>query len=164
MDSIFHEIERALQAGLYYMAVSMALTIPDICAALESEDGETSARRYKAWCNANLANRYPRITDVDMYSLRCGVVHQGRFGHPQMQYARIIFTIPNAQRNVFHDNILNDALNLDAVTFCNDVIEAARKWFADQHNNPVVTQNAQRLVQFRPRGLAPYVVGIPLIA
>jgi len=91
------EIERALNVGgLYYLAVSMALTLPDVCAAVESPDGKTSPKKYKAWYDKNLANRYVSITAEDCYSLRCGVSHQGRLGHPNFQYERILFTIPNS--------------------------------------------------------------------
>lgn len=165
MEMILREIERANQAGLHYLAVAMALTVPDICAALESPDGQTSGTRFKAWYNANLANRYPNITDNDFWSLRCGVIHQGRYGrHGNMQYARVIFMVPNRQNNVFHNNILNDALNLDAVWFCQDVVESARAWFASKRCDPTVEANLPKLVQFRPEGLAPYMVGMPLIA
>jgi hypothetical protein len=55
MEVILREIERALVLQLYYLAVAMCLTLPDICAALEADDGETSGARYKAWYNTNLA-------------------------------------------------------------------------------------------------------------
>jgi hypothetical protein len=164
MEMILQEIDRATQAGLHYLAVAMALTIPDICAALESPDGQTSGPKYRAWYNANLAPQYPNISDADCWSLRCGVLHQGRYGHPNMQYGRILLTVPNAQRNVFHNNIINDALNLDAVIFCRDVITSARRWFANHRNDAAVRANLPNLVQFRPQGIAPYMVGIPLIA
>lgn len=84
MDDILNEIDRALAAGLYYLAIAMALTIPDICAALEAENGETNQQKYKAWYESNLAYKYTNITAQDCYSLRCGVLHQGRCGHPKM--------------------------------------------------------------------------------
>jgi hypothetical protein len=164
METILQEIDRALEAGLHYLAIAMALTVPDICAALESLNGETTGPKYKAWYNANLAGRYPNITDADCWSLRCGVLHQGRFGHPNMQYGRILFTVPNSQNNVFHNNIINDALNLDAVLFCRDVVACARHWFDEKCNDLVVQSNLPNLVQLRPQGLAPYMVGMPLIA
>jgi hypothetical protein len=37
------EIELALQVQLYYLALISALTLPDICAALEAENGETGS-------------------------------------------------------------------------------------------------------------------------
>lgn len=164
MEAILNEVDRALRAKLYYVAIAMTLTIPDICAALESQNGETSGPKYKAWYNANMAARYPNITDVDIWSLRCGVLHQGRYGHPKMQYERILFTVPNAQNNVFHNNIINDALNLDVILFCRDVVDCARIWFGGKQNDLVTQNNLANLVRLRPQGLAPYIVGIPLIA
>jgi hypothetical protein len=154
IQMILKEVESALDNGLFYLALTVALTIPGICAALESPAGSTSGQdkiKYKAWYSANLAIQYPNLTAEDCYSLRCGVVHQGKFGDPsKMQYARVIFTLPNAQNNVFHNNIINDALNLDAVTFCRDIIEAARVWAFAKQNDALVQQNASLLVQLRP--------------
>lgn len=59
LELMFLEIERALDAGLFYLAVAMSLTLPDICAALESPNGEASGPKYKAWFNANLARYFP---------------------------------------------------------------------------------------------------------
>ncbi|EQD56665.1 hypothetical protein B1A_11430, partial [mine drainage metagenome] len=53
METILQEIERALDAHLYYLAVAMVLTLPDICAALASADGESSGQRYRDWYDAN---------------------------------------------------------------------------------------------------------------
>ena len=164
MDTVILEIDNALNKRLYYLGVVMALMLPDICAALESSNGKTSPMRYKNWYNKNLAAKYPNLTTDDCYSLRCGVVHQGRLGHPNMQYERVLFTVPNAQNNVFHNNIVNNALNLDATIFCRDMIESALQWFYVAQNNSNVQANLLHLVQFRPQGLSPYMVGMPLIA
>jgi len=164
METILGEIQKALDAGLYYLAVASALSLPDVCSALESPTGMTSGNQYKAWYDTWLASRYPNLTADDIYSLRCGVVHQGRFGHPKMQYSRVLFTIPNANRNVYHNNILNDALNLDAPRFCQDIVESVSAWYESKKNDPNVTQNLPRLLRLHPNGLPPYMVGMPLIA
>ena len=127
METITREIERALSAGLYYLALISTLSLPDICAALESSNGETSGAKYQAWY-ATWLTTYPEITGNDLYSLRCGVVHQGRLGHPKSQYSRILFTLPST-RAYLHQNIINDALNLDLETFCRDMIEAVLRWY-----------------------------------
>lgn len=164
LGHMFSEINRALDAGLYYLAVAMSLTVPDICASLEAANGQTTGAQYKTWFNANLAAQYPFLSDTDCYSLRCGVLHQGRMGHPKSQYARVIFSLPVARGHVYHNNILNDVLNLDAPTFCRDVIAAARAWYAKNSTNADVVANVERLVRLRPEGLAPYMVGMPVIA
>ena len=45
MELILKEIERALDAKLYYLALQASLTLPDICGALQSDDGV--AKNYK---------------------------------------------------------------------------------------------------------------------
>ena len=164
MEMILQEIERALNAHLFNLAIVLSLMLPDICAGLESDDGRTSPDRYREWYNKNLANKYQFLTAEDCYSLRCGVVHQGRFGHGGNSFARVIWTIPNERRITLHMNIMNDALNLDAVSFCRDVVDAARTWFKAAQGAPAVQTNLQRLVTFHPAGLAPYIVGLPVIA
>ena len=139
MDMILQEIERALNAGFYYLAVVMALTLPDICAALASPNGDTDPRKYKNWYTKNLAGRFQMVTADDIWSLRNGVLHQGRCGHPNMQFARIIFTLPEGQGNrLLGGAILNDALSLDAVEFCHAVIQSVQTWFAANQNDPNV--------------------------
>lgn len=164
LEGLLTEVEAALSASLYYMAVVLALMIPDICGALASADGVSSGLKYKNWYNANLASQYPSLSAHDCYKLRCGVVHQGRLGHPDMQYSRVLFTLPNAQNNHYHNNIVQGALNLDAACFCRDVTDAARRWYAAHHNDSSVRVNLPHLVRFRPEGISPYMVGMPLIA
>lgn len=164
IDTTLDEIERALSAGFWYLAIGATLTLPDICAALASANGQSSGQKYCAWYEANIAAQYPWLTAEDCYCLRCGVSHQGRLGHPNMQYARVLFTVPNAQRNFFHNNIMNDALNLDAQTFCRDFIVSVRAWLAANAGDPNVQANLPHLLQYRPQGLAPYMVGMPLIS
>jgi hypothetical protein len=85
-----------------------------------------------------------------------------------MQYARILFTIPIAipskDRFKFHNNIMDDVLNLDAPTFCRDVVASVSAWYAAKSSDPVVQANVPRLLRLHPSGLAPYMIGVPLIA
>jgi len=149
MEAITKEVENAIAAGLYYLAIVTALSLPDVCSALESHDGETNRAMYNVWYDNWMAARYPEITSLDLYSLRCGVLHQGRLGHSRMQYGRVLFTL--------------HALNLDAVRFCRDMIECVSTWYAAKQNDPNVQANLSRLVQFRANGMAHYMVGVPLI-
>jgi hypothetical protein len=174
MEVITQEIERALDAGLYYLALVSTLTLPDICAAVESPNGETTGPLYMKWCAAwlegypfgpdDFSYSYPKGIGEDLYYLRCGVVHQGRLAHHKSQYSRVLFTIPNTANFISHLGEINDALNLDIVSFCHDMINAASRWYEAKQSDVNVQANFPRLVQYRQQGLAPYIVGIPLIA
>lgn len=171
LDLIFDEIMRAIDAELYYSAIAITLSVPDICAALECEPGKiwVNEKKYVDWCDKNLASRFHFLTSTDVYRLRGGVLHQGSFfGHPKMRFNSVLFTLPNAQKNIFHDNFCEmdgkKALNLDTPTFCNQIIAAARQWYEVNKEAPNVKANLPNLVRYRPNGLAPYMVGMPLIA
>ena len=169
MDVILKQIDRALDRGFHYLAVVSALTLPDICAALESPDGRTTRERYKAWYNSWVKNKYPMISDDDFYRLRCGVVHQGILGPQGMQYSRIVFTLPGHARMhacISRDNagVIESALQLDAISFCRDLMESVNEWYAAKQNDANVQKNLPRLLQFRPNGLPPHFVGLPVIA
>ncbi len=164
LGALTDQIERAISAGLYYLAIVVALALPDICAALESPNGEATRQRYKVWCDAWFLPKYHFLTSQDLYSMRCGVLHQGRLGHPNMQYARVLFTLPNADNNVAHHNIIYGALNLDVETFCHDMNSAVDQWYSAKQSDPSVQANLPRLVQFYPQGLDPYIGGLPLIS
>jgi hypothetical protein len=164
MDTILKEIDRALALELHYLAVVMSLTLPDICAALESSDGRTSQTKFMAWYDKHLSTKFRFMSAGDCYSLRCGVVHQGRFGLPGKQFGRVIFTLPNVQGIVIGQGIINDALQFNAVQFCKTMTGAVRDWFAVATHDSIVQANLPNLVQLRPMGIAPYIGGAPVIA
>jgi hypothetical protein len=84
-----------------------------------------------------------------------------RFGPNKSQYGRVMFSIPDPRRNVWHNIITDDALTLDAITFCRDIMAAARTWFSTKQNDPTVQANISAMVQLRPNGFPPYIVGLP---
>ena len=164
MDIITGEIERAIANGCYYLALIAWLTLPDICSALESPDGTTTGKHYMAWCDSWLIPKYPSLTSSELWHLRCGVLHQGKNMHHSLSYSRILFTLPVKQNIILHNNILNDALNLDTVTFCRDILKSVSNWYMQEKNNPNVLANLPNMLRYYPNGLAPYIIGIPIIS
>ena len=163
MERMLREIEGALAARLYYLALALTLALPDICGALEAEDGWAKPDRYRAWYEENLVDEFRNLTAADCYRLRCGGIHQGRFGRPEMQYARVLFVLPHAQGTVFEDCIMGDAYFVSAQEFCRTVIAKVRNWADGKRDDATVRANLSRLVTLYPDGLAPYAKGIPLI-
>jgi hypothetical protein len=166
MEFFLQEIEKALDAKLYYLAIITTVTIPDVCAALASPDGETSGPRYKDWYNANIAPTLTWFSDVDCYKFRCGGIHQGRFGHPEMQYDKALFTLPGIVK--FQQGISkagNEIVYIySAIDFCKVFIDAARTWFKAVENDATVRSNLTHMARLRPDGLPPHIRGAPLIA
>jgi len=101
MDLILIQITRGLERGFHYLAVVTALTLPDICGALESEDGWATKPRFVAWWEQWMAPRYPLMTAEDAYALRSGIVHQAKLAKvkPDLTYDRIVFTVVGRDHN-----------------------------------------------------------------
>lgn len=169
MRDVLNQIRAANEAGLYYVALFSALAIPDICGALESQDGTANGQRYRAWFDRWVAPKYSffggtSLTGEVCYYYRCAALHQGRATHQKMQYSRIIFVEPGSHGIMMHNNVMNDALNIDVRRFCEDVISSCEDWLVAVAADPAVQQNLVSSMQRYPQGLAPYIVGIPVIA
>lgn len=165
MEELLRQIERGLQSNLYFLSIFAALSIPDICGALESNNGVAAGYKYKKWFNDNMANKYSSsviFTADDCYYFRYSLLHQGRTQHEKSTYQRIIFLEPaNDQGCVMHLNKLGDVLNIDVRVFCNDIIAAARNWEKQNIDNPIAQKNNEKLIKRHPNGIAPYIVGVP---
>jgi hypothetical protein len=160
----------ASDGRFHYLALSAVLTVPDICSALESPDGEANGARYKAWVNQHVAplhlrpdNRQPFLTGEDCWRFRCSFLHQGRTQHPASGYTRILFIEPGAPI-LGHMNVLNDALQIDVHLFCAEMVTAAKQWLADIEGTEPYETNLNAFVRRYPTGLAPYIVGVPVIS
>ena len=162
MERILQEIEHAIKVNCFYLAIAMALTLPDICAALESPNGETDNVKYKNWYRAHLSSHFGWLSDIDCYSLRCGVVHQGRFGNKSLQYGRVVFTLPHSNIMVTNCKV-GDAYVTDLVGFCSRMTDSVRAWFASKQNDPTVQGNLSRLIQYRDDALPQLMAGVPAV-
>lgn len=164
MKDILDQIRAASDSGLYYVALFAALMVPDICGALESSDGQASRPKYIAWFDRHVAPKYRFLKGQDAYYFRCSMLHQGATQHPQSSFKRILFIEPGATTNIWHDNILNDALNIDVQIFVQDLVDAALQWLPAAEKTPEFQAKRPRLVARQPQGLPPYITGVPVIA
>lgn len=164
MQDVIQQIRSANVAGIYYVALFSALALPDICSALESNDGQASKSKFIAWFDTHVAPRYNGFLDGEnCYYFRCSMLHQGSTQHPRGRYSRIIFVEPDSSGNIFHNNVMNDALNIDVRIFCEDLCWAAEHWWQGATTQPNVLANLPHFVARHPTGLAPYIVGLPVI-
>ena len=78
--NLINEIEQDIDNKCFYSALSLALTLPDICCKL----GKNSSNRqdYVNWCNSNLKTLFD-LSQFDysfgdiVYALRCSILHSG---------------------------------------------------------------------------------------
>ena len=164
MKNLLEQIKKGLDNNLYYVSLFAALSIPDICGAIDSENGEASANKYVQWFNKYVARKYTGfLNGEDCYYFRCSLIHQGSSQHPKSNYSRVLFVEPTATTSVFHCNILNDALNIDVRIFCSDIIEGVKEWLRKVENTELYKKNYDKFMMRHPNGLKPYIVGVPVI-
>lgn len=90
INTILSEIKAALRHGLYLSALSLALTLPDICGKAAFPSCRT-AERYITWYDTHIGqydmdngappntvkSSFPALNGKIVYSLRCSLLHQG---------------------------------------------------------------------------------------
>jgi hypothetical protein len=173
MELLLSQIEKGLDAKLYYLSLFIALCIPDICSALESEDGQTASKQYKAWINQYLVNARPekyadRLSADHIWQFRCSLLHQGSTKHDDGEYKRILFFEPGAVTGIkAHCCIVGSetedkSLLIDLQQFCTDIIAGAKTWLAINRENKNYINNYERLIKRHPRGISP-IFGCPVI-
>lgn len=157
MNRFTSAIRRSLELKNWYSALYLSLTLPDVCARLESPDGKTTGDRYAAWFNEYMAQHYRHsvggnpephtfLSGNDCYALRCALLHEGGADITSQRKRealdRFHFTIGGA-----HCNQFNAILQLDVPTFCEQICSGAERWtinFANKH--PELQNRLQELV------------------
>jgi hypothetical protein len=135
----------AVHARNWHAALSLALTLPDICARLERPEVKSSRLRYTDWCDRYISPRYTMqiggsaephvfLSGSDCYALRCAVLHEGSddIVNQRAKYALDGFRFTEPLPGVFiHMNKLNNRLQLEVDRFCADVCAAVAQWLDD---------------------------------
>lgn len=163
MENLLRQITKGLDVELYQMCLSLTVCLPDICSALDSEDGTANRTKYKAWFHKYLHHKYKdRFTADDCYYFRCSFLHQGSSQHEKINYRRILFVEPNSPIDAHCANV-NGALVLNVVEFCIDMVKAVINWLEDVRDSDNFQRNYKRFLKRYPNGISPYFVGHPII-
>lgn len=162
MLDLLDEIDRASATGLYYLALLGALAIPDICAALNSPDGRATGARYIAWYDQQLAQQRSLVDGRECYNFRCSLVHQANLEPVNSRYDRLIFFEPSGAFQL-DNSYLEGALVLNLTRFVSDLTTAARTWLLAVTGTQPFEDNFAHSVRRWPSGIAPHVVGVPVI-
>jgi len=141
MQHFIDAIRVAVTQNNWYAALSLALTMPDICGRLENPLMDSQAR-FVHWYNRYLLNRYQSpvghdftvhtfLSGNDCYALRCAFLHQGEFGIDDQRARQALecfrFKVPHGDLCV-HMNQYDNVLELQVDRFCLDVCEAVEEW------------------------------------
>ena len=161
MKELLDQIGAALEQNLYYLALMGSLAIPDICGAMESEDGEATGARYKEWFDKYVPPAWfesePAVTGEDCYRFRCSLLHQGSSQHERSRYSGVMFLDPRAQNVMCHRSVFISGsgeserrlLVLDIRLFCLEIICGAERWLKQSEGTPDYERNYDRFFRRR---------------
>jgi hypothetical protein len=80
LESVLLDVNRSIKAKLYYPALLVSLTLPDICVATTLDrDMFVKEKHYVEWLERYTDKASLGISPIDCYRLRCGVVHRPEF-------------------------------------------------------------------------------------
>lgn len=161
LEPLLDEINQAANSGMPFLAIAMTVALPDICVSLASETGRTSGPKYKEWCAKNLGPDFSYVTPEDLWSMRCGVLHNGRFGDMKHSVARVLFALPGGAN--FTNCVANDAYIYSVVTFCENFTGAVMRWILKNERDRTIKTNLAHLMQYRYGGVPPYIVGTTVL-
>jgi hypothetical protein len=171
LDFLLTEIVKALNAKLFYAAICLALTIPDVCSVAETDDEDMNfkiQKRYVPWCDSWVKS-FTQLTSLDLWALRGGVIHKGQtFGHPKERFERVIFILPFAgnefQITTKWSSNADPVCMISVEAFCKGMIDSANNWKMATKDNAIVQRNLEGLLRVRPHGYQGSVAGLPVIA
>lgn len=147
----------AIEQENFYAALITALTIPDICVALEH--GNTTGKEYAKWFDSNLDYKN-FLSGNDCYALRCSVLHQGTDDITEQRMREVlehyIFLTKGSHRILFKNCIFNGVnksfLQLNVTTFCIDICTAAEVWIKNNTNNSSIQNRLQQTLEIHEPG------------
>lgn len=163
---LVQQMRQASDDGLYFAALVLALTLPDMCAALAADDGRASGAKYRAWVVQHLPSAEEDAARI--YELRCSLLHQGSAQSQVPGRVRLAFVEPSPGAPQVHrltTEIDGEAVGWMSVPmFVDEIGEAVERWFDAYGTSRVVERNIERFVLRRPEGLPPHASGGAVIA
>ena len=175
MRAFLDELEATLNCGIWSPVVLGLLVIPDACGAVEYsqlKNGDRYRKWYDTWVD-KFVSQYVRFDGEVMWKLRNSMMHEASLNLASYGYDRALFTPPSRSGNIIHMAVTSDgggssesALTIYLPSFFNDIKLGVQKGLdcVDTDSDPSRRERMDGLIQLRPQGLAPHIVGLPLVS
>lgn len=168
MSNFTNAVKDSLKQENWYSALTLALTLPDICGKLENPN-QSSSKRYVNWFDTYLKKKYSIdawgeehifISGKDAYALRCSYLHGGE-GEISSQRIKtlleeFVFLAPkfvNGEYTGSHCNQFNNILQLRVDLFCLDICNAVEEWVSNNCEKQRIQKIAHNMLEIHENGL-----------
>lgn len=156
MQHLADAIKKAMTDQNWYAALTLALSMPDICGRLESPQKKSQAR-YETWFAKYVLSSfqfeiggemYIFLNASDCYALRCAYLHQGEFGLED-QRAKKVLELINFRAPIAGDftHMVTDGsvLSLKVDMFCTAICNGVEVWMKDMQEDEAVSVRLEKL-------------------
>lgn len=157
LELILGDIERAIEAKIWYAALAVSLSLPDVCSLLElpAEQSWSKDWKYAGWFDRNLPNYLPLFSGQDCYRLRGGILHNAKIRKDESRWDYIALTTSDSPMRMHlcvsrnNGGTKESALTLDIEIFCQDIVAATRKWYEQKSADENVKSNLPYVISAR---------------
>jgi len=161
LELLCESVESSVRNNNWYSALAVALTLPDICASLGSENGVSSRTLYAKWFDENVGDRYKRhvgpdreltifLGGDDCYALRCALLHQGMSDISGQRARRALtdfkFIVPPEGCQI-HCNKNDGTLQLQVDMFVDDIVNAVRVWRDNMREEEIIESRLNNMAE-----------------
>lgn len=171
MKHLTDAVRTSILHGNWYSALTLALTLPDICSKIDEPSEKLSKKRYTRWVENYFTPKYVHVmpgyspergpfkeevtflSPADFYALRCSVIHEGSDSVMEQKARealdRFQFIAPPPDGGSIHCNLLGTHLQLQVDKFCEDVCAAVDQWNAGILEGSAQAQRVSELMVIR---------------
>lgn len=155
---------RAAAEDIWFAAIALALTLPDVCASVDDPGPGKSKARFVRWWDDYMAFRYVVRPDPDedyepftyvpgevAYALRCSYLHAGT-DVVSSDGQRVRFLGPPNSGHVGFDP-KTGAVFLGLEPFVEWVCQAVERWLADRRDDPEAMSRLDGLTTIVPSAI-----------
>jgi len=158
MNKIIDSVRDSLRQENWYAALFAALTLPDICVALEH--GKGGGEKYSAWFEESLKQYGRFLSGDDCYALRCSLLHHGKDDITGQRVKDVldhyIFLTSGPHLILFKDctidGVKKSFLQLNVGIFCEDICTAVESWLVANVGNQDVQDRAATILEIHEPG------------
>jgi len=151
----WHEMRTCRQHRAYWTLLHITVCLPDICAALESENGRAKRKKVENWCERYLA--HPKLSAAERYDMRCIVLHEGRAETKEpFRYEWYSFGQPSYAGEADHMRVEGLTLRIDVDRLSQEVQNGAERSIKEMeaessgHRGEYVAANLSSLIRVEP--------------
>jgi len=165
MERFTYAIKKSIDSENWYSALTLALTIPDICGRLSNPElAKKSQKRYEKWLNEYVLHHYESpfhgegftfMSGGDCYALRCALLHEGRDDVTGQKARREVLSKITFSTTGSHRCMINGVLVLNLQAFCNEICQGVQAWNEDFKDDSSVQEAVKELLVIQTQGFSP---------